>query len=147
MAKREAILTNIVTTLETITVDNGYNNNIGLVTREPKDWVNLKPKDLPTACVQWSPDEREVKQIQGNNILSTLTIIIRGVVYAKTDIETEINKFTDDIEIAMMVDDKRGGNAMYTNPGTITVYQSLAQFYSTFDFKFEIKYQYMKGAP
>jgi len=147
MATREAILVNTVTTLETITIDNDYNNNIGLVTREPKDWINLKPLELPAACILWVPDVREAKDIQGHNILSTLTIKIRGIVYAKEDLETELNKFIEDMEKAMMVDDTRGGNAMYTNPGTVTPYRGPTQYHVIFDFDFEVKYQYLKGSP
>jgi len=147
MAKREAILVNTVTTLGNITVPGGYNNNIGLVTREPKDWVNLKPSELPAAWALWAPDVRESKDVQGHNILSTLTLRIRGIVYAKTALETELNKFTEDVEKAMMVDETRGGNAMYTNPGTVTPFRGPTQYHLIFDFDFEVKYQYLRGSP
>jgi len=147
MAKREAILANTVTTLKGITTIGGYNNNIGLATREPTDWMKVDPRELPAAWVLWAPDIRESKDVQGHNILSTLTLMIRGIVYAKKDLETELNKFIEDIEKVMMMDGTRGGNAMYTNPGTVTPYRGPTQYHIVFDFDFEVKYQYLKGSP
>jgi len=147
MAVRETILDNVVITLKTITLVNSYNNNIGLVTRERFNWNSLKPKDFPAALVTWMGDDKEEIGISGQNILSKINLIIRGVVYAQKNLENEINQFADDIEISLCVDTYRGGNAEYTTPRGITVYQAEKIDFAIFDSRFEILYQYIYGSP
>ena len=120
MAIREAILDNIVSTLEGITTDAGYNNTIKLVTREPHNWSNLKPDEKPCAQVLWTRDEKDDETTIGQYILSFLTVNIRGNVYSKTDLETALNAFCEDIEKVICVDQTRGGNAEYSVPKLIT---------------------------
>lgn len=147
MAVREAILDNVVTTLKTITLTNDYNNNVGLVTRERFNWNDLKPKDFPAALVTWTGDEKEEIGISGQNTLSRLALVIRGVVYAQKNLENEINQFLDDIEVSLCVDQYRGTYAEYTTPRRIRVYQGEKIYFAIFDFEFEILYQYIYGSP
>lgn len=149
MAIRENIIDNIVTTLGTITVANGYNNDIVTVTREPNDWTTLNPGKCPAAMVLWSYDERERGEtpMSGQHLLSELHVVMRGVVYAKSGIEEALNAFEEDIEKAMCVDDSRGGYAEYTIPARTTVFASTDAYYIEFEFEFVIVYQYIYGSP
>lgn len=151
MGKRESILDDILTDLKTITKANDYNNDIGLATRETTDWMRLKPNQIPAAIIQWTNDERDPRDVQGNHILSTLTVVIRGVVAkisASDDMEEKANEFSEDIEKAMAVDGTRGGYAMYTNPAGVKIYNLPPESNrAVFDATFIIKYQYTSGSP
>lgn len=152
MGKREDILDNIVTTLEGISVSGGYNYNVGLATRETTDWMRLKNEQLPAAVIQWTEDEREVRPLQGEYLLSTLTVTIRGVVDASPhineNIDEVVNKWSEDIEKALAVDGTRDSNAMYTNPTLLRAYDLPPETRrEVFDFTFTIMYNYLEGAP
>ena len=147
MAKRENILSNAKTSLENIKKSGGYYNNVHLVTREPTDWMKVQPDQVPGAWLLWTTDEREPRDVQGAHTLSTLTMRIRGIVYAKRNLETELNKFIDDVETALMTDPTRGGYAMYTNPSSIRTFQGPSMFHIIFDFDFQVRYQYTQGNP
>lgn len=149
MSKREDILDNIVTTLNNITKANSYNNDIGLATREPNDWNKLLPNQKPAAIVLWSSDEKDTETIpmSGQYVLSTLNVVIRGIVYAKSDIEGALNDFAEDIEKVMAADETRGTYANYTIPRLITVFQGEDSYNIVFDYEFTIGYHYVYGTP
>jgi hypothetical protein len=147
VAIRENILSNVVTTLKTITIANGYNNDIGLVSREPFDWNNILPKDFPAALVVWKKEDKDATGLQGQHILADMTVTIRGVVWAAQELETALNNFLNDVEKAMCVDTDRGGYGEYTEPLTITVFQTELISYAIFDFDFRVVYQYLYGSP
>ena len=148
MGKREDILDNIVATLEAISKEDDYNYNVGLATREVTDWMRLTSRQLPAAVIQWTEDEREPRDVQGHNLLSTLLVTIRGVVESKSNIDEVLNKWAEDIEKALAVDGTRGANAMYTNPSIIRVYNFPPETNrGVFDFTFTIMYQYLEGSP
>jgi len=148
VAIRESILNNIVTTLKTISVVNGYNNDVGLVTRESFNWNNLLPKDFPAALVVWKRETKDATGMQGQHILADMVVVIRGVVNApKYELETALNKFLNDIETAICVDTTRGGLCEYTDPLAITVFQTELIDFALFDFEFTVEYQYLYGSP
>lgn len=147
MAVRESIIDNIVDTLKTITVAGGYNNDVGLVSRQPFGWNTLKPENYPAALVVWKTETKDATGLQGQHIMSTMVVTIRGVVYAKEELETELNEFLDDVEKALCADTDRGALAEYTDPVRITVYQTEIINFAVFDFDFEVVYQYLYGSP
>jgi len=147
MSVRENILDNIVTTLKGINQNDDYNENVGLVTREPNNWNKLLPKDKPAIMVLWRNDEKEEETIAGQYILSKLNVVLRGVYYAKDDIEGKLNDFLEDIEKIMCVDGSRGAYAEYTVPRAIMVFQGEDSYNIIFDFDFTILYTYVYGAP
>ncbi len=146
---RENILDNIVTTLRTITEANGYNNDIGLVTREPHNWNNLKPNEKPSAQVLWTTQEYETETItaSGQYVLAFLNVNIRGIVYAKDDLEGALNAFAEDIEQAMSVDETRNNLAEYTIPKLISVFAGEDEYNIFFDFEWTILFNYLYGSP
>jgi len=149
MSQRENILDNIVTTLKGIKISAGYNNTVGLVTREPNDWNRLQPNQKPAIIVTWSSDEKDTETItaSGQYVISSLNVVIRGIVYAKTDIEGKLNDFAEDIEKILAVDEYRGTYANYTIPRVITVYQGEDSYNIVFDFEFLVGYHYVYGSP
>jgi len=148
MVVRERILDNIETTLKGIKTVDGYNENVGLVTREIYNWTNLSPRDKPAVIIQWVQDDKSNDiNIEGQHILSFLRVRIRGVYYSKTDLEGKLNDFLEDIEKIMSADQTRGGYANYTSPDVINTYQSESEFNVIFDFDFVIQYVYVYGSP
>jgi len=149
LSKREDILDNVVTSLEGIKKSEGYNNDIGLVTREVNDWNKLLPNQKPAAMVFWTSDDKETETISlsGQYVLSNLNLVIRGVVYAKSGLEEALNDFAEDIETIMAVDEERDSNANYTIPRRITVYQGEDSYNIIFDYEFVIGYHYVYGSP
>ena len=149
MLIRESILKNVVTTLKTIKKSASYNNNIKLVTRKPHNWNNIKPNEKPGGIVLWREDTKEPETVSGSGqyVMSFLTIVIRGIVYSKTDIEEALNLFTEDIEKAMCVDETRGGYGEYTIPKVIKAYDGEDDYHITFDFEFVCLYNYLYGSP
>jgi len=147
VAIRENILSNIVTTLKTITIANGYNYDIGLVSREPFNWNNMKPQDYPAALVVWKREAKDATGLQGQHVLADMTVTVRGVVWANTELETALNNFLNDVEKVMCVDTDRGGYGEYTEPLAITVFQTELIDFAIFDFDFRVVYQHLYGSP
>ena len=141
---RENILDNVVTTLGNIATASGYNNDIGLATRDALRWASLKPDELPAAIVVTISDEKESTGATGQTVLSTLIIRIRGVI---TGTEETANLFSQDIEKIMAVDGTRGGYAIYTFPLGDRIYQGADDYVLEFDSEYEILYQYKFGNP
>lgn len=145
----ESILDNIESTLEGITKGGGYNNDIGLVTRKARSWTDLKPKELPAALIMWTTDEKETRDVQGNSIISTMSVTIQGVVEGGGDHAQRMTALMEDIETALTkTTSTRGDYAMYTNPDMIRNYNMAPNTpYGVFDYTFTIKYHYLRGTP
>lgn len=147
MSIREANLNDVESTLAGIKKAAGYNNDIGIVTRQSENIEHYKIADYPIAIISWSTEEKEGADVGFNVIDTFFPIIIRGAIHAESGIETELNKFLDDIEIALTTDPERNGNADLTAPISITVYQGPHEHTLAFDFEFLIKYSYARGNP
>lgn len=147
MSKREDIIANIVTTLNTITVANLYNYDISTVTREIKHFRDLD--SYPSALVLNAGEERESKSISGNHVRSLLTVRIRGIVKAEEEIETVANNFLEDIEIALCsaASRRRGGYAEDTWPSKVYMYNGPGKDIQIFDIDFELWYNFLYGSP
>ena len=114
---REKILQHIeTTTLESITVANGYAINIGQVERGK---VNpLKLERFPAVLIFPGEDEPE-------SLISDLTdrswqILLFLWVLAQKDISKAMETFLAAVQKRMLVDHTRGGNAMDTAEGAVT---------------------------
>jgi len=147
MSKRESIIANIVTTLNTITVLNEYHYDINTVTREIKHFRDLD--SYPSALVVNAGEERESKSLSGGHVRSLLTVRIRGIVKADEEIETAANNFLDDIETALCSADsrRRGGYAEDTWPSKIYMYSGTSDDIQIFDLDVEMWYNYLYGSP
>lgn len=147
MAKRELILNDIETTLAAISVVGGFNYDIGVVTRESENIEHYDITDYPLAIISWNSEEKEGADVRWDCVEAFFTVIIRGAVYATSGIETVLNKFLDDIEVALVTDPERSGTADGTAPIGITVYQGPREHTLVFDFAFLLKYSYARGNP
>jgi hypothetical protein len=145
MAKREAVLDNVVSVLEDITVENGYNYTMRKVTRESFNWQNLQDRDYPAAIVQMVSEDKDGTGLQGQHIIASMNITVRSALPDGDNIEEDINLLTDDVEKAMCADTYRGGTAILTVPVRIQMFQWQDKVF--FDFIFRIDYQYLYGSP
>jgi len=147
MSVRENILNNIESTLASISIANGYNNDIGFVTRESENFEQFETTDYPFAIISWSTDDKETTGVPGQNVVSDLEVIIQGGIYATSSRETALNNFLDDIETALCADGTRGDNAWYTLPVGIEVFMTPKENVIVFNYKFLIRYHYVYGNP
>lgn len=146
MSKRENIIANRVTALETIKVANSYNYDIDTVTRELKHFRDLN--GYPSAVIVNAGETKDADDLHFKNIIAKLTIRVRGIVKAEADIETVANNFLEDIEKAMCNDITCGANANYIAPSDIRMYNAVAMDeIMIFDVDFIANYQYLYGSP
>ena len=144
---RDDIIKNIETTLAGISIAGGYNYDIGMVTRESEDFEIFAISDYPFVIIQWSRDEKESEDAVGQHVMSTLSLTIQGGIYASSLRETVLNNFLEDIEKALCVDGTRGGNAIYTEPENIEIFDTPKENEIIFNFQFSVVYQYVYGSP
>ena len=144
---RERIIANAETTLLTMKKANGFHFNVGLVSREPEHFSTLKNLELPAIELLWPSEDPEATGATQQTIEKFLVLNVRGVVYAKKDLDRDLNRFTQDIERVLAVDITRGGLAIYTNPGRLDIFQGEANYFLFFDYQFEIKYLILFGQP
>ena len=147
MAKREAILDDVVATLKTITRDNGYNNDMATVKRTPVNDSTLQMKDYPAASVVWKREDKDIQGMPYDYVQNDLTLTVRCVIRANEDIESELNLMIDDVEKALTSSPTRGGNAELTDPLLITVFQGESESILYFDYDFHVRYFYVWGNP
>lgn len=143
----EDILDDIVTTLAAVNTDT-YNNRCALATREGRNWTDLESKELPAAIVMLENDEKDVHDTQGEHVVSTMTVIIQGVVKGGGDYDQRQKLWAADIEKALAVDGTRDSSAWYTDPANCRYYTLPRDTpRAVFDYTFIIKYNYIKGSP
>lgn len=113
---RETILENIKTTLEGITVANGYVNTIASVQRW-KQSGNLTV-DIPCIFISAGPEEKLQSLEQSNNAVQSCNFTVNIEVWTRHDeavvegsTDTVLNSLLGDVEKALLVDHTRGGNA------------------------------------
>jgi len=147
VATRETILNHVVQTLASISKASGYNNDIRFVTRESVQWERFNKQDYPLAIVSWTSEVPAIEGAAGQSVVMDLTVTMRCVVYAETELETELNKFLDDVETALCVDGTRGGTAWSTLPDVKEVLLTENEAIIVCDFDFIIRYEYVYGTP
>ena len=111
---RTSILSNVGTTLATITTGNGY--KVTIVTVEPvgKTWAGV-PKGLKP-WVGYIPLAETLSYLPGGQIRCVLPvqIIVHISEATQADRATKLNNLLDDIIAALNVDTTRGSNAIST---------------------------------
>lgn len=112
---RESILANLKTTLEAITKDHGYNNDIVSVQR----WLQRgNPlRQVPCIIITAGP---ESKNPAPNPLVTCHFTVYLDVYFRQEETSTDptdkvTNSLLGDIEKALMVDNTRGGYARDTN--------------------------------
>jgi len=147
MSKLNDIINDIESTLAGITTASGYNNDIGFVTRESEDFERISTSNYPFAIIQWNTDDKETTGAANQVVISELTVIVQGGIYATSNRETSLISFLEDVEKALCSDGTRGGNAIYTVPVGIEVFDTSKENVIVFNYTFLIEYQYIYGNP
>lgn len=112
---RENILANIKTTLEGITKENQYNNDIASVQRWLQRGNSLKM--IPCIIITAGPESKN----PAPNPLATCHLTVYLDIFFRQEetdanaTDTLINSLLGDVEKALMVDNTRGGYAKDTN--------------------------------
>jgi hypothetical protein len=122
---KEAILENIKTTLEAITVTkNGYNNTITSVQRWNKKGNDIRL--IPTIVINVGPESKE----PGPDPQTTCKLSVNLDVWTRQDddatesSDTVLNSLDLDIEKALMADYTRGGYAEETSILSVVPFES-----------------------
>ena len=124
---RERIMKHIQTTLEGITVANGYGNTLTAVERVLQQGQTTQP---PMAYVIEGDDDAQVGPLFGSNgLLSrSLQVGVVLVVQQETDIDSKsasevMNCLIADVQKAMQADHTRGGLAINTEETSVSAVQ------------------------
>lgn len=145
MSIRSDIIADIKTTLETITVTNGYNNTVKLVSERLKIPDELHADEFPALFIV---DSNEVKKDNDvDELKNELSIIITGYVKDSNNPTPVLRTLLDDVEKALSVDRFRGGLAINTLPADIKTDNGTLLPYAVFDFTFNIIYFQKYGTP
>lgn len=141
---RENILANISTVLNTISIANGYANNIASVQRWKQGGNNLR--QVPCIIINAGSEDKE----QEPNPLVTCRFSVSIDIWMRHDeatvpgsTDTILNSLLGDIEKALMVDHTRGGNAQDTNiSGNVSFETVDSQPYAGITVNVEILYRH-----
>lgn len=149
----ELILQNVVTTLQGITVANGYELDVQEVTREVRDiedeiLTEIPPSKTPLHQILRGT-ESSALVASGGLVRATLSVV-DWMVVASADIERAMK----DTKIAMWADRRRGtnpnnGQALALNtrgPETETA-EGIFYPFELVRFEWEIDYTHLEGAP
>ena len=145
---RENILANIKTTLEGITIANGYNNTIASVQRWDKRGNALR--QVPCLVVNAGQEE---KQMSPNpNFTCRLSVYID--LWIRQDeadaqaTDTVLSGILGDIEKALMVNNTRGGYAIDTSIKSNVPFETVeGQPHAGLTIELEILYQHKQSDP
>ncbi|MGE0267888.1 MAG: hypothetical protein AB7S78_05495 [Candidatus Omnitrophota bacterium] len=148
MTIRERILANIKTTLELITVANGYINTIASVQRWDKRGNPLR--QVPCIVVNAGQEE---KQMTPNPYFTCrlsvyLDVWIRQDEADATATDVILSGILGDIEKALMIDNTRGGFAIDTNIKSNVPFETVeGQPHAGLTIELEILYQHTQSDP
>ncbi len=111
---RTSILSNLATTLATVTTGNGYNTTVVTVEAEAKTWA-----DVPTALKPWIgyvPSAESLEYLPGNQIRVVLPVEVICHISAATNSarSTALNNLLDDVIAVLSVDTTRNAKAIST---------------------------------
>ncbi|MBL8014440.1 MAG: hypothetical protein JNN05_11395 [Candidatus Omnitrophica bacterium] len=148
MTIRERILANIKTTLESVTIANGYVNTIASVQRWDKRGNALR--QVPCIVVNAGQEE---KQMTPNPYFTCrlsvyLDVWIRQDDADSTATDVILSGILGDIEKALMIDNTRGGFAIDTNIKSNVPFETVeGQPHAGLTIELEILYQHTQSDP
>jgi hypothetical protein len=125
ISRRELILANIETVLNTITIPNGYENTLARVERWKQRGNSIK--DIPCAIISAGREEKEATPYPQSTAKLTVFIDIwtRQVDTDTSNTDTLLDSLLLDIEKAVMLDYARGGYAENTEIRGITPFETI----------------------
>ena len=148
MTIRERILANIKTTLDAITIINGYVNTIASVQRWDKRGNALR--QVPCIVVNAGQEE---KQMSPNPYFTCrlsvyLDVWIRQDEADSTATDIILSGILGDIEKALMIDNTRGGFAIDTNIKSNVPFETVeGQPHAGLTIELEVLYQHTQSDP
>lgn len=148
MTVRESILENLRTTLEAISVVNGYHNDIASVQRWRQSGNSLVL--VPCIVINAGPEEKEPSPNPFTTCKFTvyLDVWIRQAQDDPQSTDTLLNSLLGDIEKALMVDYARGGFSKDTNIKANVLFETLeGQPQAGVIIELEIIYQHKQDDP
>lgn len=148
MTVRESILENLKTTLEAISIANGYHNDIASVQRWRQSGNSLL--NVPCIVINAGPEEKTPEP----NPFTTCRFTVYLDVWMRQDAadpqptDSLLNSLLGDIEKALMVDYTRGGFAKDTNIKSNVLFETLeGQPQAGIIIELEIIYQHKQDDP
>lgn len=122
---REQIMKNVQSTLEAVTVENGYVNTLRSVQRFQQGGQQLSA--VPVAVLIEGGDDVDLEgPLAGSYSLTSRTLTVSVVLIHRQDLDTDARSATElmntiiaDVQKAMQVDHTRGGLALDTNEAGI----------------------------
>lgn len=141
---RDKIIDNILAALPGITIANGFNNDIGVISDGLVNPLGL-PK-YPAALIL--PDSEDPEAGASDVSRRELTVTLRLWVGAHQTIRKKLGGFIGDVEKKIFEDRRRGGNAVNTIEGPISyIYLQRDQVEAGADVDFIIHYRTKIGDP
>lgn len=151
---RERILKNVQSTLETVTVENGYGHTLRSVQRFQQQGQELK--DVPMVVLIEGGDDVELEgPLAGAYSLTSRNMTISAVLIQRQDLEEDarsasevMNSLLADVQKAMQVDSTRGGLALDTEEagiGEMDVEEGQPELVQTVGFR--IRYRHRRTDP
>ncbi len=117
----ERIVANVITTLQGITVANGYNTTVAAVRRQHSNALQLRT--WPACIVVHESADKRSKRLGMAPVMLTLTIIM-ALSTKDTTWPTLLERFIGDVDDALRVDVTRGGDAVVTFSQESQIYDS-----------------------
>ena len=150
MTKRQDIRTAIISRLNGITIANGFNNDIGLVSRQLKGHEAVTPDLFPAAFVV-NEDEKKVDG-DVDDLENSLQVQITCYVQDDEDTTNKLDLFLEDIEKAICPNTDRdlGDSSLEIInilPLDIKTDKGVFTPIGIADFTFQIKYLQRYGTP
>lgn len=143
------IIDNLKTTCESITIANGYNQNVNAVLiGNFKMPGQFSISDLPAIQIIDSDTPKEPYSVDSTK--AVLTVIVEGITRrgsSTQDVQEARRKLQHDIEKALMVDETRGGAAIFTKAKNIKTDKGTIEPFSICEMEFGIEYYYDRGDP
>ncbi len=123
---RELIVQDVETALKTISIANGYNNNIGLVTRTSV--IDVSQSNIPILYIQQGNEDVGIagEDAQTNFNQVSRNLEVRVIIIHRHDpavdgksVDAVLNSIQQDVYKAMMIDPQRSNHAIDTLPGRV----------------------------
>lgn len=150
MSRREDILDNIVTQMQSIKTRDGYNNTMQLVTRDASNWARQQPKELPSIVVTWIDWAADATGAQNQHVeVNSFIVRLLGTMRERHDQQDFLDGMLLDIENAMCDDTSLvlGSNIGYVIPIRIQPFWAENEELIYFAFDFRVAYWYVYGDP
>ena len=143
---RHQIMDAVLAALETITVENGYESEVGLVSESIQNHEQIPKKNLP-AVFPIDSDERrewvEMKESSEQDIEGHLELIITCVVYDRNDkTRQQRTDLMRDVEKALFNDSTFSALILWVDPLGVVTDKGMIPNYSIWDQSYRVNYRY-----